>query len=209
MAQNSRTTRSHPAQAGTASDRAAGHARAPDRAAEKPSASGAKPAAALKPSTYYRGEDATFRLKNNLGRLLKQTYVSLNRMIDENVMPLGLTAMQWKPLVMICYQNLNTPAEIARRAMVDTGAMTRTLDRLEAKGFLTRKRCETDRRVVNVELTESGKEVVNGILPAVANAFNAHLAGFSTQEIETLFSFLDRIIDNGSCKPDSDTPEEH
>src|SRR3546814_12841757 len=89
--------------------------------------------------------------------MLKQSYASLNRMIDENVMPLGLTAMQWKPLVIICHQNMNTPTELSRMALVDTGAMTRTLDRLEAKGFLTRRRCETDRRVVNLELTETGQ----------------------------------------------------
>src|SRR3546814_12352185 len=79
----------------------------------------------------------------------------------------------------------------------------------DLKGFLTRRRCETDRRVVNLELTETGREVVNDILPAVANAFNTHLAGFSNQEIETLLNLLSRVIANGSCKPESDSQREN
>lgn len=161
-----------------------------------------------KPATYYQATVASLRSKNNLGRLLKQSYTSLNRMIDEYVAPMGLTAMQWKPLVIICHQNTNTPAELARRAFVDTGAMTRTLDRLEAKGFLKRQRCDTDRRVVNLELTDAGRDVVNDILPAVAKAYNAHLADFSDQEIETLFTLLGRLIDNGSTQPEIDPPDQ-
>jgi DNA-binding MarR family transcriptional regulator len=163
---------------------------------------------ARKTATYYRATAASLRSKNNLGRLLKLSYTSLNRMIDEYVAPLGLTAMQWKPLVIICHQNTNTPAELARRAFVDTGAMTRTLDRLEAKGFLRRQRCDTDRRVVNLELTDAGRDVVNDILPAVAKAFNAHLAGFTDQEIDTLFTLLGRLIDNGSTQSEHDSPEQ-
>lgn len=154
-----------------------------------------------KPSTYYQANPESLRKKNNLGLLLKRSYFSLNKMIDDNVAPLGLTCMQWKPLVMIYHQHTNTPAELARKAMVDTGAMTRTLDRLETKGFLTRKRCKADRRVVNLELTASGREVIDDILPAVTKAFNAHLAGFSKDEIETLCALLDRVIANGEPSP--------
>lgn len=155
-----------------------------------------------KPSTYYKAGPDALR-KNNLGLLLKRSYFSLNKMIDDNVAPLGLTCMQWKPLVMIHHQHTNTPAGLARKSMVDTGAMTRTLDRLEAKGFLTRKRCETDRRVVNLELTAAGREIISDIFPAVVNAFNTHLAGFSNSEIETLCSLLTRVIANGETKSSS------
>ena len=47
----------------------------------------------------------------------------------------------------------NTAAELARIGCVDTGAMTRMLDRLEAKGLVRRSRCPKDGRVVQLELT--------------------------------------------------------
>lgn len=134
----------------------------------------------------------------NVGMLIKQVQSSLTRMIEERVSPLGLTAMQWRPLVMIRYRNINTPAELARHTHVDTGAMTRTLDRLEAKRFVTRQRCPDDRRVVRIELTEAGNDVVEQILPAVAASLNTHLQDFSKAEVHTLVDLLGRMLANAS-----------
>lgn len=156
---------------------------------------------------FYTPDSVSLGQGNNIGILVKQVQSSLNRMIDQHVSPLGLTAMQWRPLVMIRYLNINTPAELSRQAHVDTGAMTRTLDRLEAKKFLTRQRCPEDRRVVKLELTETGQKVADQILPAVAATLNAHLLGFSTDEVKTLVGFLQRMLINGNYEESSCTVE--
>jgi DNA-binding MarR family transcriptional regulator len=161
------------------------------------------PDAIGKPPHFYRAEAYSLCQENNVGHLLKRTTASLTRMIDQGVVPLGLTAMQWKPLVMICHGDSNTPAELSRKTMIDTGAMTRTLDRLESKGFLTRHRCEEDRRVVKLELTDSGRDVADGILPIVANSVNAHLDGFTHDEVLLLLNFLHRMITNGGNPDDA------
>jgi DNA-binding MarR family transcriptional regulator len=150
-----------------------------------------------KAGNFYRADISSLASETNIGRLVKEVYSSMNRTMARNVAPLGLTAMQWLPLVAMRFKNLNTPAELARHTGVDTGAMTRTLDRLEAKGFLTRQRCENDRRVVKLELTETGRIAVDGILPAVADTLNQHLSGFNQAEFNTLFSLLRRMADNG------------
>ena len=69
---------------------------------------------------------------------------------------------------------------------VDTGAMTRTLDRLEAKGLLRRARNQLDRRVVKIELTELGETKAREIPPNIARVLNHHLRGFSTDEVTQL-----------------------
>lgn len=112
-------------------------------------------------------------------------------------------------MVIIRYRGINTPAELSRQAQVDTGAMTRTLDRLEAKGFITRHRCPDDRRVVRVELTEAGNAVAEQILPAVATSLNAHLLDFSKTEIECLLKLLHRMLANGSHAIDTPCSAEH
>jgi DNA-binding MarR family transcriptional regulator len=161
-----------------------------------------------KPPHFYRAEADSLCQENNVGHLLKRATASLTRMIDQGVVPLGLTAMQWKPLVIICHANLNTPAELSRRTMIDTGAMTRTLDRLETKGFLNRHRCEEDRRVVKLELTDSGRHVADSILPTVANSLNTHLDGFSRAEVQLLVNFLHRMISNGARADDANAPSD-
>lgn len=139
---------------------------------------------------------------NNVGILIKRVQASLNRMIEQHVSPLGLTAMQWRPLVMIYHLGINTPAELARHGHVDTGAMTRTLDRLEAKGFIARQRCPDDRRVVRIELTATGVQVAEQILPAIALSLNTHLQGFSNTEIQGLIKLLERMLVNGDLPAD-------
>jgi len=147
---------------------------------------------------FYQPDPQSLSQENNVSHLLKRVSASLNRLIDQRIAPLGLTAMQWKPLVMICHRNVNTPAELSRTISIDSGAMTRTLDRLESKGFLTRRRCDDDRRVVKLELTDTGRDTVAHILPVVADSLNQHLKGFSHDEIEQLMGLLRRMIANGA-----------
>ena len=90
----------------------------------------------------------------------------------------------------------DTPAELARLNGVDTGAMTRTLDRLEAKGLLRRQRCSEDRRVVKLALTEEGEAKARQIPANLANMINHYLRGFNTDEVAELMSYLRRILAN-------------
>ncbi len=153
---------------------------------------------------HYRGN---FRCMTdeNVGFVIKQVYNSLNRMLDLEMAPLDLTAMQWRPIAMVARGSADTPAELARLHGVDTGAMTRTLDRLEAKGLLRRVRSQEDRRVVKIELTELGQEKARAIPANIARVLNHHLRGFSADELAQLKHLLGRMLANGSAggAPDS------
>lgn len=150
-----------------------------------------------RPAGYYRDTAESLGPDVNIGYLIKQLQSSFNRMMELHMAPLGLTAMQWRPLVLIRYRNVNTPAELSRHTNIDTGAMTRALDRLEAKHFISRQRCPDDRRSVRIELTKAGNEVAEQILPAVAATLNTHLRGFSKDEIELFIDMIARMLANG------------
>ncbi|MBQ1765693.1 MAG: MarR family transcriptional regulator, partial [Aquincola sp.] len=92
-----------------------------------------------------------------------------------------------------------TVAALARDLQTDAGAMTRSLDRLEAKGLVARVRSGTDRRVVNLELTQEGDRLASLVLPVLAEVFNEHLTGFSQDEWQTLLSLLRRMARNGDA----------
>ena len=136
----------------------------------------------------------------NIGYLIRLNFHSISQMIEAEMEPLGLTASQWHPIAIIGLEKANTPASVARTAEVDTGAMTRTLDRLEKKGFLKRRRSTNDRRVVELELTEKGHTVTEKLMPAVSRALNAHLKGFTNEETTLLISFLQRMQQNGNTE---------
>lgn len=146
---------------------------------------------------FYSHTPADLAADRNVGLLIRHLHGLMHRVIDLGTLPLGLTANQWRPLVLIKHKGIDTPAELARTMNVDTGAMTRMLDRLEAKGILYRERCIEDRRVVKVALTDAGRALTDQILPIIAEALNLHLNGFSDDEIHLLLAFLQRMIHNG------------
>jgi DNA-binding MarR family transcriptional regulator len=67
---------------------------------------------------------------------------------------------QIRALMQIAKDEQITAGTLAKRAELSPGAMTAMLDQLEDGGVITRRRSETDRRQVIVQLTDRGHEVV-------------------------------------------------
>jgi len=146
---------------------------------------------------FYHGDATALGDDESVGYLIKLTNQVVMRNLDAELQPYDLTAPQWEPLLVLSKGRANTVAGCAREIDVDTGAMTRMLDRLEAKGFITRTRSEDDRRVVNVALTKAGHEIVKLIPPTICHVLNRHLRGFSEKEFETFKDLLRRFLANG------------
>lgn len=144
---------------------------------------------------FYRGE--TYVLDESIGYLVRQLFNSLQKQIDARMQEHDLTAMQWGPLFMLANGKGDTAAALAREAGTDTGAMTRMLDRLEAKGLVERHRNDADRRVVNLALTEDGRRAAEKIPHTICDVLNCHLRGFRRDELTALKSYLRRMIENG------------
>ena len=149
-------------------------------------------------SSFYDGR--TYATDNSYGYLLRRLYASMQRHCEKRMQPLDLTAMQWGPLLLMAEGRGNTAAELARGMDIDTGAMTRMLDRLEAKGLLARARSASDRRVVRLELTAEGLKVAGQIPHLLADVLNLHLRDFKADELHMLMGFLQRMLANGTVR---------
>ncbi|MCB1746424.1 MAG: MarR family transcriptional regulator [Gammaproteobacteria bacterium] len=145
---------------------------------------------------FYAGDD--YVIDESYGYLVRRLHASLQRHIERRMQPLDLTAMQWAPLLLLAEGKADTGAELARWMNIDTGAMTRMLDRLEGKGLLERRRCAADRRVVRLILTSEGEAAVARVPAILAEVLNLHLAGFEAAELSTLMGYLHRMLDNGA-----------
>jgi len=63
-------------------------------------------------------------------------------------------------VMMILWEHDGLPVNsIGEKLYLDSGTLTPLLKRLEAKGFISRKRKKEDERVVEVFITESGKDL--------------------------------------------------
>jgi DNA-binding MarR family transcriptional regulator len=82
--------------------------------------------------------------------------------------------------------------------------MTRLLDRLEKKKLCKRVRSTEDRRVVLVELTPEGTAAISHVPAVLSEVMNAHLAGFSQAEWQTLKTYLQRMVQTGESLRDAE-----
>ena len=149
------------------------------------------------PAAFYTPE--SLQPDNNIGLLMKRALQSIRQTIDRELAPHDLTQAQWLPLVRIAHGGCTTIAALARDQAIDPGAMTRAVDRLEAKGLLRRERSASDRRVVTLVLTDTGRAAAALVPPVAVQVLNAHLAGFSADEWQTLVALLTRVLANGEA----------
>src|SRR5579863_2003438 len=141
----------------------------------------------------------------SVGHLLGRARTSLLAGLDAQLERFGLSGMQFAVLKHLADGAAGTAADLCRHMHYDTGAMTRILDRLEHRGLVRRERCREDRRVVFLRITRGGRAQLPRLLAAGARVVEAHLAGFSQAETDTLKGYLGRMIDNGAHQGDNQT----
>lgn len=150
--------------------------------------------------SFYRAED--YDAEQSIAYLMRRILTIVSQSIETQICEPGRpTYPQWLPLYKIHLGKATTVAELARECLLDTGAMTRLLDRLEAKGLCRRVRSLADRRVVNIELTDEGRTAAKAVPHVLSRVQNEHLAGFSEEEWAQLKSYLRRILNNAQVLP--------
>jgi DNA-binding MarR family transcriptional regulator len=145
---------------------------------------------------------AKVSVEPSLGYFLSTARNVLAGRIDRAVAPLGLTSSQIGVILLLWFERARTPNEMSRVLSYDTGSMTRMLDRLEKKGFLVRQRSQSDRRVVELALTQQGRDAAQQLPDLIAAVMTEQLRGFAPDEVTTLVNLLQRFIANdGSTVP--------
>ncbi|GLC91042.1 MarR family transcriptional regulator [Cupriavidus sp. TA19] len=133
-----------------------------------------------------------------LGFLVTDVRNQLLAGVERELEPLQITAAQFVVLNSIMSGKGRTLSEFCRLLGYDSGAMTRLLDRIEAKGIIRRVVNPTDRRSFIVELTEQGQAVFPQARKGTEVAIRRLLAGFSEADAQTLRGMLRRILANAA-----------
>lgn len=159
-------------------------------------ATDAGPASAKEPGAPVFYQPDNYQPEQSVGYLMRRILNIVAQEVERELEPSGLTNAQWVPLLKLYMGSASTVAELARECNLDAGGMTRLLDRLEGKGLLRRVRSSEDRRVVNLELTDEGREAARQIPAVLCGVQNAHMRGFTIEEWQLLKGLLRRILDN-------------
>ncbi len=113
------------------------------------------------------------------------------RMAISRALPVGLTYPQYEVLNLIARRGEDlTPNAIATALRMTPGAITNTLQRLEATGLITVEVCGADRRKKRVGLTPGGREAYNRAMAAIRPKAERLRDGFTQREFRDALPFL-------------------
>ena len=131
-----------------------------------------------------------------MGSMMKKVLNAISSQVDTQLEAFGLTYAQWFPLKHLSLKGSSTALSMAKELAVDAGALTRALDRLEAKDFISRLRSNEDRRVIQIQITGKGQHVAKQVPQILAQVLNTYLQGIEpkrrAQFIETLSELANR-----------------
>lgn len=134
-----------------------------------------------------------------LGFMVTSVRNSIHEALERELAPFELTTPQYVVLNCLAKGWGRTLSDFCRVLAYDSGAMTRLLDRIVAKGFIRRVENEADRRSYLIELTEQGQAALPQALAAAEVAMQRLLAGFSEGDAETLHRLLSRLLVNAAA----------
>ncbi|WP_058045212.1 MarR family winged helix-turn-helix transcriptional regulator [Streptomyces roseifaciens] len=89
-----------------------------------------------------------------------------------------------------------TPAELMRASMVTSGAITQRLDRLEARGLVSRSPSASDGRSVVVALTDAGRALIDEALPDHVATSAGLLAALTKEERDMIATTLRSLLES-------------
>jgi len=112
--------------------------------------------------------------------------------------PAGLTLNEFRILMALMRSGQNgklTPSELKKNLLVSFGAISKQLERLEAKGYIERKMDAEDRRSINVSLTPAGRELVASITSGTESEPSGIIEGLlRDEELMALEHLLRKIL---------------
>jgi DNA-binding MarR family transcriptional regulator len=82
--------------------------------------------------------------------------------------------------------------QIRERMLDKMSDTSRIVDRLVLKGLVVKKACKTDRRLVDVTISEKGKAILEDMEPFVKE-MDGLMSNLSDAEMESLNQLLDKI----------------
>ena len=123
---------------------------------------------------------------------LWRTYDRLKALEDELFEPFKLSAQQYNTLRLLrsAARETLTVQGLASRLISRAPDMTRLLDRLEERGFIARTRRESNRRIVDVSITDAGRELLDELAEPVRRCHARQLGHLTPDQLRHLIQLL-------------------
>jgi MarR family transcriptional regulator, organic hydroperoxide resistance regulator len=139
---------------------------------------------------------AAFQLERHVFFWLTQVIGARDRELAQGLREFGLRVPEWRALAALYARERCTMSELADLASIDRTTLTRTIDRMEEAGWLTRLADADDMRVTRLALTAGGRKMFERIWPTVERLNELAIDGLPRADLQTLQRILGRMRTN-------------
>ena len=131
---------------------------------------------------------------SNITDNIKRVFQILNEQSQRIKQETSLTGPQlWAIRVVHEHGPINI-SDIAKRMYLHPTTVLGIIDRLEARGLVSRNRSKDDRRVVWLELTQGGKDLVQSTPEVVQGLLGARLEGIAFNDLTEIDEGIGHLV---------------
>ena len=125
---------------------------------------------------------------------IRRVFQILNEQSQRIKQETGLTGPQlWAIRVIHEHGPINI-SDIAKRMYLHPTTVLGIIDRLEARGLVSRTRSKDDRRITWVELTQDGNNLVKSVPEVVQGLLGARLEGISLNDLVEIDEGISQLV---------------
>jgi len=132
-------------------------------------------------------------IDDTLNYLIYKTNIVLKSKLQSALKFFDITSEQWVMLNRLSQKDGCNQKELSIESSKGQAAITRSLDILEKKGLIERRKSANDRREFLVFITNSGRRLLEDVDPDVINYQEKLDTVLSKSETETLKSLLNKL----------------
>ena len=150
------------------------------------------PARTTPASKHVRTRPQLLKTLDEAARRIGAQSVLLSDLVAARV---GLNSTDLECLDLLCLAGATTAGQLAAHTGLTSGATTAAIDRLEQAGFVTRRRDAKDRRLVLVDVVETGVHLIMPFYAPLTSRINKVNARYRDHQLATVLRYLTDAID--------------
>ncbi|MCB5237970.1 MAG: MarR family transcriptional regulator [Niallia nealsonii] len=137
-----------------------------------------------------RNGEELFEVAGMFGTFIKNITSEFNKNSND------LNITQYKLLFHLDKEGAQNVSDLAKSVHITNAAVTSITDQLLADDYITKVRSQSDRRVVNITITEKGRNIVNNMKKEQQNKMKEHFRKLTEEDIQHLKRIFTLLNEN-------------
>ncbi len=139
-------------------------------------------------------QDKYNRLRDRPGHLIRRLHQIHVAIFLEECSDFNLTPVQFGVLNVLAGGKVLEQVAIASRIGIDRNNAADVIRRLESRGLLKRPESTKDKRAKLARITEKGRELVDAVFPAMAEAQRRFVEPLTDSEYSRLMELMEKLV---------------